>query len=120
VVFSITSTPPQVEVVDKQTGEVLGLTPLRHPRDAAPGPVRLVLRQSGYQPVELSLDGDSNHQIDRRLQPLARAGLRGSAKRVTKPAAPGSDKPGSASTPPKEAPRDSSTSRPNLRDILEK
>jgi serine/threonine-protein kinase len=122
VVFSISSTPPRAEVVNQQTGEVLGLTPLSHQRLAAPGPVLLLLRQPGYQAVELSLDGDSNHQIERRLSPVPRSGSRGPLKR-TSPAAtapPGAAKPGSAASKKPEAPRDPSASRPNLRDILEK
>ena len=122
VLFQIASDPPGVEVVNSKTGAVLGSTPLSHRQPAVAGPVSLSLRRPGYQSVEVILDGESNHQVDRRLQPVSRAGGRAAMKKPGTSAGVGSavarkNNPSSAGKP--EAPRAASPA-PNFKELLEK
>lgn len=124
VLFSIVSEPPGAEVVDKSTGTVLGPTPLSHKQQAAPGQVVLVLRHPGYQSMEVVLDGESNHQVERRLQPAARSPGRaaapktGAATLATRRAAAKAASSPSARLDTPRAPQPAP--KPNFKDVLEK
>jgi hypothetical protein len=123
VLFSIVSEPAGAEVVDKSTGTVLGPTPLSHKQPAASGQVVLVLRHPGYQAVEVTLDGESNHQVERRLQPATRSPGRGASKTGAPPPATRRAATKAASSPaarPETLRAPQPAPKPNFRDVLEK
>ncbi len=114
VLWNIASTPPGAEVVNKRTGSVLGPTPLSHKQPAAAGQVELSIRLPGYQSIDVVLDGDSNHQVDRRLLPAGRPSNRPSAQKSSAGKA-------NASPSKRETPRaQGSSPRQNLKELLEK
>jgi serine/threonine protein kinase len=114
VVWSIASMPAGAEVVNKSTGSVLGPTPLTHTQPAAAGQVVLSIRLPGYQPTDVVLDADSNHQIDRRLLPAGRLSTRPTAHKSSAGRA-------NASPSKRETPRAQGPSpRQNLNELLEK
>jgi serine/threonine-protein kinase len=90
VTMTVRSVPPGAEVIDGQTGDLLGSTPFERVFPAGPGTARLLLRMDGFRSKGLSLGLDRDQQIsvtmDRRPAARhARAASRGTDAPPSKP-----------------------------------
>lgn len=66
----IVTDPSGVQVTRKDSGAVLGMTPLRQRQLAQSAAISVLLRKPGYQPTEVTLPGDASSNIEKRLIPL--------------------------------------------------
>lgn len=117
--WRISSDPPGAEVLRKDTGQIYGTTPLSLRRPVRPDSIILLLRHAGYQPMEVTIAGDANSNIERRLLSLPGkppAPVLGQVRKPLVPLSPTANQPLRA--PVKNNARSNKNAQPR-RDLLE-